>query len=122
MGGPFPPGSQDNWRWCTKCQALAFAGSPSPGACSGGGKHDHAGSGDYGLVIRAGGPLPQDSQDNWRWCNKCQVLAIAGGASAGACSAGGLHDHTGSGDYAVGYVVGADTVLLEAYKKALKPK
>jgi hypothetical protein len=22
---------QDNWRWCNKCQGLAFAGNPSPG-------------------------------------------------------------------------------------------
>lgn len=85
--------------------------------------HDHAGSGDYVLAIRAtGAALPQDSQDNWRWCNKCQVLAVAGGSSVGACAAGGQHDHAGSGNYIVGYVVGADTVLYEAYMKALKPK
>jgi CubicO group peptidase (beta-lactamase class C family) len=123
MGGIVPPGSQDNWRWCNKCQALSFAGSPSLGKCSAGGMHDHAGSGDYVLAIRAiGAALPQDSQDNWRWCKKCQVLAIAGGSSVGACAAGGEHDHTGSGNYILGYVVGADTVLYEAYMKALKPK
>jgi len=41
---------QDNWRWCHKCQGLAFAGNPSPGACPAGGLHDHAGSGNYSLV------------------------------------------------------------------------
>jgi len=122
MGGTVPPGSQDNWRWCNKCQALSFGGSPSPGKCSAGGMHDHTGSGDYVLPIIGNGAVPQDSQDNWRWCNKCQVLAHAGGSSAGACAAGGLHDHTGSGDYVLGYMVGADTVLYEAYMKALKPK
>jgi len=113
---------QHNWRWCTKCQALSFAGGASPGKCSGGGNHDHTGSGDYVLPSKAGGDLPLDSQNNWRWCNKCQVLAIAGGASLGSCAAGGVHDHTGSGDYVLGFVVGADTVLREAYTTALKPK
>src|SRR4029077_16999304 len=103
-GGAVPQGSQSNWRWCNKCQALSFGGSPSPGKCSAGGMHDHAGSGDYVLAIRAtAAALPQDSQDNWRWCNKCQVLAVAGGSSVGACAAGGQHDHAGSGNYIVGY-------------------
>jgi CubicO group peptidase (beta-lactamase class C family) len=122
MNVPVPPGSQGNWRWCTKCQALSFAGSASPGACSGGGTHDHAGSGNYVLPIRAGtAAVPLDFQDNFRWCNKCQVLSFGGAASPGPCKAGGEHDHTGSGNYMLGYVVGADTVLYEAYMNALKP-
>jgi CubicO group peptidase (beta-lactamase class C family) len=122
IGGTVPPGSQSNWRWCNKCQALSFGGSASAGKCSAGGMHDHTGSGDYILAIRGDGAVPQDSQDNWRWCKKCQVLAYVGSSSAGACGAGGLHDHEGSGNYILGYVVGADTVLYEAYMKALKPK
>jgi hypothetical protein len=113
---------QSNWRWCKKCQALSFAGGTSAGACSGGGVHDHTGSGNYVLAEKGAGGLPQDSQDNWRWCKKCQVLAYAGNPSAGACAASGQHDHTGSGDYVLAYVVGADTVLREAYMRALKPK
>jgi CubicO group peptidase (beta-lactamase class C family) len=113
---------QHNWRLCNKCQALSFAGNASPGKCSGGGNHDHTGSGDYILAFRGAGDLPLDSQENWRWCSKCQVLAIAGGANLGSCAAGGMHDHTGSGNYVLGSTVGADTVLLEAYMKALKPK
>ena len=86
---------QDNWRWCNKCQVLAFAGY-SVGVCAAGGSHDHLGSGDYVLTedVVAGG----NQQDNWRWCNKCQVLAFAGYA-AGACAAGGSHEYFGSGDY-----------------------
>jgi hypothetical protein len=87
---------QDNWRWCRKCQGLAFAGSPSPGACPAGGLHDHQGSGDYTLVKNVPGA---PGQHNWRWCNKCQGLAFAGNRSLGRCPAGGLHDHRGSGDY-----------------------
>lgn len=122
MNTPVPAGSQGNWRWCNKCQALSFAGSASPGKCSGGGNHDHVGSGNYVLPIRAGSAaIPQDFQDDFRWCNKCQVLSWGGASSPGPCKAGGEHNHTGSGNYMLGYVVGSDTVLYEAYMKALKP-
>ena len=122
MNGAVPPGCQDNWRWCNKCRALSFAGSLSLGKCSAGGMHNHAGSGDYILPIRASGAsVPLDYQDNWRWCKKCQVLAFGGASSTGPCAEGGQHDHTGSGNYMLGYVVGADAVLYEAYMNALKP-
>jgi hypothetical protein len=48
---------------------------------------------DYGL------PYPVPAQNNWRWCNKCQALYFAGGATQGVCAAGGTHSQTGSGDY-----------------------
>ena len=122
MNTAIPPGSQHNWRWCNKCQALSFAGSPSLGQCPAGGLHDHSGSGDYVLPIRAPRTaVPPDFQDNFLWCNKCQVLSAGGASTPGPCAAGGEHDHTGSGNYMLGYVVGADTVLYEAYMKALKP-
>jgi hypothetical protein len=39
---------QNNWRYCSKCQCLAYAGMPSgPGPCAGGGTHTQSGSGDY---------------------------------------------------------------------------
>ena len=41
---------QDNWRWCNKCQALAFAGNGSLGACPAGGQHNDTGSGDHVLA------------------------------------------------------------------------
>ena len=41
---------QDNWRWCKKCQVLAFAGNPNVGNCASGGMHDHTGSGNYVLA------------------------------------------------------------------------
>jgi hypothetical protein len=36
---------------------------------------------------------------NWRYCRNCEVLAFAGGPALGACAAGGVHDHSHSGDY-----------------------
>jgi CubicO group peptidase (beta-lactamase class C family) len=122
MNGAVPPGSQDNWRWCNECLALSYAGGQSLGKCSAGGMHNHAGSGDYILPIRASGAsVPLDYQDNFRWCKKCQVLVWGGALPAGPCAEGGQHDHSGSGNFMLGYVVGADTVLYEAYMNALKP-
>ncbi len=112
---------QDNWRWCNKCQALCYGGSPSLGKCPAGGLHDHTGSGNY-VLAKKGGSLPDYNQENWQWCNKCQVLAFAGTPSAGACAAGGLHDHTGSGNYILEFSVGASSILHDSYMKALKPK
>lgn len=90
-----PPGiTQDNWRWCNKCQGLFFAGNPTTGACPAEGGHDYSSSGNYVLWV-----APGAGQDNWRWCNKCQGLFFAGNATTGACPAEGGHDYSGSGDY-----------------------
>jgi hypothetical protein len=90
---------QSHWKWCNKCQGLAYAGGSSPGPCPAGGNHDHMGSGDYSLALN---DASFPGQDNWRWCKKCQGLAYAGGSSLGPCPAGGNHDHMGSGDYRLG--------------------
>jgi len=66
-------------------------------------------------------PVPTDTQDQWKWCKKCHVLAYSANASS-VCAAGGAHDYTGSGNYAIAYQVDAATVLREAYFKALRPK
>ena len=89
---------QDNWRWCSKCQGLVFGGNPSPGACPAGGTHDHAESENYALIQNSPGSIPL-TQDNWRWCSKCQGLAFGGNPSPGACPAGGTHDHAESANY-----------------------
>lgn len=85
---------QYNWRWCRKCQGVAFAGNAGS-VCPAGGTHDHAGSGNYALAHNTPGPIVQA---NWRWCRKCQGLAF-GGNPGSRCPVGGAHDHTGSGNY-----------------------
>jgi hypothetical protein len=40
-------------------------------------------------------------QSDWRWCNRCQGLFFAGNNTLGFCPAGGAHNDTGSGDYAL---------------------
>jgi len=97
------PGVQLNWRWCNKCQGMAFAGNEFSGPCPAGGKHDHSGSSDYALItsiLQTVNTSPE-VQDNWQWCNRCQVLTFAGAETSGLCAAGGSHDHVGSYDYAL---------------------
>ena len=64
---------QTEWRWCNKCQGLAYAGGSQLGKCPAGGSHDHGGSGNYTLIhgTYAAG------QNGWKWCNKCQGLAFS---------------------------------------------
>ena len=90
---------QTGWRWCSKCGGLVYFGYA---VCPGGGVHDHSTSSDYTLNLL---PLPnndttQQLQSEWKWCNKCQTLSFTGdGSTVGPCAAGGVHDHSGSGNY-----------------------
>ena len=84
---------QSNWRWCSKCQGLFFAGSPTLGVCPAGGTHTDVGSDNYVL------PDSGSGQSNWRWCSKCQGLFFAGNPTLGACPAGGTHTDVGSDNY-----------------------
>lgn len=93
---------QANWRWCRKCQGLAFGGHAG-GVCVKGGPHDFSHSADY--VLRHD-EAPAGHQTNWRWCRKCDGLAYGGGS--GTCPAGGAHDHAGSADYALACEPGAE--------------
>ena len=117
-----PPNSQADWRWCIKCQALAFAGNADIGACAAGGQHATAGSANH-FVKRNTGSRGLHDQVNWRWCSKCQCLGYGNATPTGKCAKGGDHDYTtvGSGDYMLSKTYGADTVLYDAYKKAIKP-
>jgi hypothetical protein len=79
--GDHRPG-QANWRFCSKCQGLWFAGNATremPGR-----RRTKVGSGNYTLAVQSGG------QTNWRWCNKCQGLWFAGNPTPSKCPAGGL--------------------------------
>lgn len=91
------PGAQGqaNWRWCSKCQGLAFGGHAG-GTCIKGGQHDFGASADY---VLAANTVPAGHQPDWLWCRKCDGLAYNGQPSG--CPAGGAHDHVGSGNYAL---------------------
>lgn len=94
-----PPPLQEGWRWCRRCQCLAYAGNGT-GVCWDGNPHDHGPSGSYGTLLGSGVLPPV--QPGWRWCRRCQCLAYAGGGP-GICHDGKPHDHSGSGRYRVAH-------------------
>jgi hypothetical protein len=101
LNSPQAPG-QHGWRWCNKCQGLAFDGGS---ACPVGGAHTHQeinrvkGRREYGLNLVPDLPIA-GGQHEWTWCVKCSGLVFAGHTQAGPCPAGGTHSHSG-GDYAL---------------------
>jgi len=96
-GMPPLPVTQDQWRWCKKCQGLFFGGN-TLGVCPAGGTHD-PGDGNYHLMVNSAFPY---GQDHWRRCKKCQSLFLAY-YIFGTCAAGGTHDMTDSPNYTLVY-------------------
>jgi len=91
-------GTQNNWRWCNKCQGLWFGPNAAQSNCPQGGTHSSSGSGNYSLVDNAT-PTPANHQNNWRWCNKCQGMFFGGNPGSVCPADGAAHDSAGSGDY-----------------------
>jgi hypothetical protein len=94
--------SQNGWRWCRQCQGLWFAGNPTLGVCPARGTigHDYIFSGDYTLPKASDDNWGTGGQFGWDWCNRCAGLWY-GRNNTSACPAGGGHDGTGSGGYAL---------------------
>ena len=91
---------QSDWRWCNKCQGLAFSLNQLS-VCPAGGSHDHTGSGNYALVLD---DPSAPGQSGWKWCMNCQGLAFAEGlVSPSFCPTGGSHDHSASGNYTLAH-------------------
>ena len=91
---------QKKWRRCIDCQGLFYAADASHpgGVCPAGSEHDWTGSWEYALTLDVQfGPV--GTQKGWRWCHKCDGLYYPEPLKLGVCPAGGIHDHTGSGDY-----------------------
>lgn len=87
---------QKDWRWCRKCQGLAWNGQAR---CPAGALHNYAGSMNY-RVVRDNPSAP--GQKDWKWCQKCSMLSHPGGAEGPqVCPAGGEHDQARSGNYTV---------------------
>ncbi|MGB8407032.1 MAG: serine hydrolase domain-containing protein [Mycobacterium sp.] len=113
------PGGQSNWRQCSKCAALCYEPSATdPSKCPAGGRHTPTGN---TFVLNQSGQSDFEHQAGWRWCKNCGVQAYSGGnSSAGACAASGPHEFILSGsNYAIQTLIGADTVLLEAFKASI---
>jgi hypothetical protein len=103
---PGAPG-QSNWRWCSKCQGLFFAGTGlfyagtrTSGTCPAGGGHDSSGSADY--TLNNTGVITVPSDDFYRWCRKCKVLfRLPQSDIPFPCPAAGNHDASQSSSYAL---------------------
>ena len=83
---------EHHWRRCARCEVLFYEGVPGPRPCPAGGSHEPFDE-EYTLSL---GPVPHP-EAGWRRCNRCQAATLAG--TPGACSAGGVHDTTGSAGY-----------------------
>lgn len=79
--------AQDGWRWCNRCQILAYKDGPN--VCPAGGMHDFAGSGDY-QVRNVGYP---ELERDWSWCAFCGALFhVLHSNKGGRCPAHGSHN------------------------------
>jgi hypothetical protein len=85
---------QENWRHCSRCMGLYYAGHISKGACPAGGPHISTISGNYWLHHHAG-----PGQGNWRWCQACEGLFFASGSRGVCVQNSNGHDGSQSGDY-----------------------
>ena len=100
---PADPSRQNDWRWCNKCQGLFYGSGVMNSQCPAGGTHSPAWqslSGDYSIVHN--GSLGTSSENDWRWCNKCQILFFGKNTAISRCPAGGTHSpasQSGSSDY-----------------------
>lgn len=81
------------WRTCSRCSILmrlATADASAEGPCPLGGRHTPAG--EYFVTMRT-------HVTKWRWCRRCELLALWDGSRPGPCPTGGTHDHSGSDFY-----------------------
>lgn len=84
---------QSEWRWCSKCQGLFFAGNESKGTCTDGKEHDGGISGKYVLRVAVEkNEADKTVQGNWRRCKKCEGLFYVTATFPSSCPAGKEHD------------------------------
>lgn len=93
----FPDNVQRGWGTCVRCCRMVCR-FVAPGVCWDGGAHEFD---QFDVELGAPfGPDHEGTRPGWRWCSKCQCLNDADNPSH-RCYAGGDHDFSASGDYAV---------------------
>jgi hypothetical protein len=84
---------QSEWRWCSKCAGLFFAGNDTKGVCPDGKEHDAGVSGKYVLRVAVEkNEADKTVQGGWRRCKKCEGLFYANNNFPKVCPAGKDHD------------------------------
>ena len=98
---------EDGWSHCSRCRGLWWSAGKSTGICPAGGSHSKAGSGSYSVTTDSPAfhtivPGMFQGQENWRWCEKCQVLFFGSSPTTGRCPAKSTGGHTaGAGVYSL---------------------
>jgi uncharacterized paraquat-inducible protein A len=87
-GTPETPKAQTGWRFCSKCNAMFYDGYPQKGACPAGGGHFAQG---FNFTLPHDVPAQGVVQAEWRYCEKCHCLFHEGEGNKGRCSSGGGH-------------------------------
>jgi hypothetical protein len=104
LARPAHAGVQDQWRWCSKCQALFYGGASHKGRCAAGGEHVGGPGTSYNYLpghIEFGWQADgQFHQFNWRFCGRCLQMTYAG-IETGWCPGSGRHAPTTSYNYAM---------------------
>ena len=86
---------QDNWKWCSQCYSLVYAGGQSLGVCPNtGGTHQVSDSGNYVLTLDSKSQMGLQGQ--WSWCSQCQMLWWTGNGTK-RCPQGPKIYHTNVG-------------------------
>jgi hypothetical protein len=108
---------QRDWRSCSKCQGLFYAGFAAKGVCPAGGQHDASKSFAYVLQFN---DVPKTNQGSWDACSKCQGLFFGGFPVKGVCPAGGAHDPSKSFPYSLIHDVPAASGLQVDWRSCKK--
>jgi hypothetical protein len=89
-----PPGAQEGWRWCQKCEGLWFAGNlrvndpigkcpADPFVSQDPAPFGHSQTGSWHYFLLHDIPSSGELEDGWRWCKKCWGLWHGRGNSHG---------------------------------------
>lgn len=82
--------SQNDWRFCHKCNVLFFNGFS--GVCDAGGGHEAAG---FNFDLPHDQPENPNAQGGWRFCHRCSSMFFDGLPTKGSCPASGPHEAQG---------------------------
>jgi hypothetical protein len=104
---------QLDWRFCAKCRAMFFDGSPDKGRCPAGGGHNAQG---LVFALPHSTPATATAQVDWRFCDRCHAMFWAGDpANQGSCPAGGAH-HAQGLNFALPHSLPASATAQDAWR------
>ena len=103
---PETSNTQQHWHYCNKCQAMFYQGAQGSeydrrrGVCAAGGAHEPAG---YNFVLPHDVAEAPNTQQHWRYCNKCQAMFYQGAQGSEYDQRRGACPKDGAGHEPAGY-------------------